>query len=333
VLVGRRFSPHRKVNLKPLSIVLVALGVSTAASADIVWRGNFETGDRSQWSGAEMVSADRLQVVEAPVREGRFALKAIVHQYDNPIHASGNRNELFYNSNEPMGSEYFYRWSTMFDASFPSHPSWNLFTQWHQSALCCGSPPVSFYVRGERIYLGIMDQPVWSVPLNRGVWNDFIFHVRWSDNPGVGFIELYYNGELVVPRRSAATNMPGQLNYLKQGLYRDEAIAPDGIVYHDAMVQATSLADVLAPPAPPQADAGTPAGGQTPDGGSLSTPGNGTATSALPSGAEAATGGCSAASGLIPALVLVLAPMLLVIRLRSAQRARARVRRGNSPRA
>jgi hypothetical protein len=324
VQVGRRFS-QRKVNLKSLSIVLVTLGASTAASADIVWRGNFETGDRSQWSGTEMVSADRLQVVEAPVREGRYALRALVHQYDNPIHASGNRNELFYNSNEPMGSEYFYRWSTMFDSSFPSHPSWNVFTQWHQSALCCGSPPVSFYVQGERIYLGMMDSPVWSVPLNRGVWNDFIFHVRWSDNPGIGFIELYYNGELVIPKRYTATNMPGQLNYLKQGLYRDEAIAPDGIVYHDAMVQATSLADVLPPPSP--ADAGTPPGGQTTsDAGNLATPGNGTATSALPNGTQLATGGCSAASGLIPALVLLFAPMLLVIRLRSAQRARARVR-------
>jgi Polysaccharide lyase len=219
----------------------------------------------------------------------------------------------------------------MFDASFPSHPSWNVFTQWHQSALCCGSPPVSFYVQGERIYLGIMDQPVWSVPLNRGVWNDFIFHVRWSDNPGVGFIELYFNGELVIPRRATATNMSGQLNYLKQGLYRDEAIAPDGIVYHDAMVQATSLADVLPPPTPAQPDAGSPGGGQTPDAGSPLTSGggtpNGTTTSALPNGTQVATGGCSAGSGLIPALALVLAPILLVIRFRSAQRARSPVRR------
>jgi hypothetical protein len=172
----------------------------------------------------------------------------------------------------------------------------------------------------------MMDSPVWSVPLNRGVWNDFIFHVRWSDNPGIGFIELYYNGELVIPKRYTATNMPGQLNYLKQGLYRDEAIAPDGIVFHDAMVQATSLADVLPPASPP--DAGMPPGGgqTTPDAGSLATPGNGTATSALPNGTQLATGGCSAASGLIPALVLLFAPMLLMIRLRSAQRARARVR-------
>lgn len=264
-----------------------------------------------------MVSADRLQVVESPLREGRYALKALVRQYDNPIHASGNRNELFYNSNEPMGSEYFYRWSTKFDASFPSHLSWSLFTQWHQSALCCGSPPVSFYVRGERIYLGIMDQPVWSAPLNRGVWNDFIFHVRWSDNPGVGFIELYYDGELAVPRRAAATNMPGQLNYLKQGLYRDEAIAPDGIVYHAGMIQATSLADVL-PPAPAQPDAG-----QTPDRASRGNP-SGTAISTLPNSTQAATGGCSAASGMIPALMLIFAPMLLLIRLRSFQRARVR---------
>src|SRR5260370_37067317 len=107
-----------------------------------------------------------------------------------------------------------------------------------------------------------MYSPVWCGQLNRCVWNDLHFPVGWSDNLGIVFIELYYNGELVIPKRYTATNMPGQLNYLKQGLYRDEAIAPDGIVYHDAMVQTTSLADVLPPPSP--ADAGTPPAGQTP---------------------------------------------------------------------
>jgi hypothetical protein len=307
---------------------LLFLIVGSNALGDIVWRGNFETGDRSQWSGTEMVSSDRLQIVESPVREGRYALKATVRQYDNPIHASGNRNELFYNSNETMGTEYYYRWSTMFDETFPSHPSWALFTQWHQSALCCGSPPVAFYVKGENIYLGIQDSPVWSAPLRRGVWHDFVFHVRWSDTPSVGFIELYYDGELVIPRRSAATNMPGQLNYLKQGLYRDEAIAPDGIVYHDAMIQATSLNDVMPPaPVPPAPDAGTPpdAGNPVP---SNEPPGTGTA--ALPGGTGVnATGGCSTSSAQLVPLMLVLVPAFFLLRLivrLAPQRARARRR-------
>ena len=284
---------------------LIALPVSTWA--DVVWRGDFQTGDRSQWSGTEMVSADRLQIIDAPGRPGRYALRALVRQFDDPIHASGNRNELFYNSHEPMGSEYFYRWSTMFDPSYPSYRTWQVFTQWHQSAGCCGSPPVEFYVNGETMYLrvGPTDAlPLWNTPLVRGVWYDFVFHVRWSDNPNVGFVELYLNGDLVLARTRAATNFPGQLNYLKQGLYRDVVIVPDGIIYHDGMIQATSLDDVFPPPPPPP-DAGVPptrdGGGPPADGGAFrpdggTSDGGTVATSLGSSGngsALVATGGCS----------------------------------------
>ena len=82
---------------------------STAAHASVLWRGDFETGDRSQWTGTEMISADRLQIVQDPVRQGRYALKARVYQGDDPINASGNRNELSYSKNMPSpGDERYY---------------------------------------------------------------------------------------------------------------------------------------------------------------------------------------------------------------------------------
>ena len=61
-----------------LSTLLLPLG----ASAAVVWRGDFESGDRTQWSHTQMVSADRLQVVQAPspVGQGRYALRATVRQ-------------------------------------------------------------------------------------------------------------------------------------------------------------------------------------------------------------------------------------------------------------
>ncbi|MCY1076124.1 hypothetical protein [Archangium lansingense] len=42
------------------------------AGSGIVWRGDFETGDRTQWDSTQMVSSDRLQVV--PQREDVAAL-------------------------------------------------------------------------------------------------------------------------------------------------------------------------------------------------------------------------------------------------------------------
>ncbi|QRO00467.1 heparin lyase I family protein [Archangium violaceum] len=210
----------------------------------VVWRGDFETGDRSQWSKTQMVSADRLQVLSSPTRQGSYAIKVTVKQGDNPISASGNRNELVRMTNEKEGDEYFYRWNTMFASDYPSAKTWQLFTQWHHSG-DSGSPPVEFYVNGETIYLRLQgSNVVWSRPLVRGQWLDFIFHVKWSAKSSVGFVELYVNGQLVLPKKYSATLYSGMTNYLKVGLYRNSTIAPTGVVYHDGWIQGRSLADV-----------------------------------------------------------------------------------------
>ncbi len=210
----------------------------------VVWRGDFETGDRTQWTRTQMVSADRLQVVSSPLRQGRYALKATVRQGDDPINSSGNRNELVRMTREPVGSEYYYAWSTMFAPDFPSPATWQLFAQWHHEG-SNGSPPVEFAINNGNLRLYCSGAVVWTAPLVRGVWQDFIFHAKWSPNASVGFVELYHNGKLVLPKRYCATQFSGQLNYLKVGLYRNESIAPTGVLYHDGWVMGRQLSDVL----------------------------------------------------------------------------------------
>jgi hypothetical protein len=213
----------------------------------VVWRGDFETGDHSQWTRTQMVSADRLAVVPSPVRQGRYALKATVRQGDDPIDSSGNRNELVKMTREPVGSEYYYRFNTMFAPDFPSVRTWQVFAQWHHEG-CCGSPPVEFYVYGEEVRLNIGGDPgviVWKAPLVRGQWQDYILRVKWSPDATVGFVELYHNGQLVLPKRNIATQFPGMLNYLKVGLYRSDTVTQTGVVYHDGWTMARELADVL----------------------------------------------------------------------------------------
>ena len=217
---------------------------SSGSASGVVWRGDFESGDRTQWSSTQMVSADRLQVVSSPARQGSHAIKVTVRQGDNPISASGNRNELVRMTNEKEGDEYYYKWSTMFASDYPSAKTWQLFTQWHHSG-SSGSPPVEFYVNGETMYLRLRGSDVvWTTPLVRGQWLDFVFHVKWSSKSSTGFVELYYRGNLVLPKSYGATLYSGQTNYLKVGLYRNSTIAPVGVVYHDSWVQGRSLADV-----------------------------------------------------------------------------------------
>jgi hypothetical protein len=273
--------------------------VSGPVWAGVVWRGDFETGDRSQYSSAHMVSADRMQVVTSPVAEGRYALKVTVKQGDDPIDSSGNRNELVYLTNEAAGSEYYYRWKVMFPADYPSVRTWQLFTQWHHDG-CCGSPPVEFYVYGDELRLRLTNgADVWTAPLVRGVWHELIFHVKWSPDPAVGFVELWHNRERALPKRSAATMYAGTKNYLKLGLYRNDTISQVGVVYHDGFIQATQLADVLPPSPPPTPDAETSP--STP----AQEPGSGEVDRGSETDARSAGFGCSMAGSPLAAIALL----------------------------
>lgn len=233
-------------------LLSLALVLPAAAHASVVWRGDFETGNASQWTKQESVASDRLMIVTDRVHQGTYALRASVQQGDNPIHASGNRNELVYigeeiNPQAAEGKELYYSWSTLFNEDYPSANTWQVFTQFHHTGLN-GSPPVEFYVLGEQMRMrvgGSTAQDLWSAPLNRGQWNDFVLHIKWSSNPNVGFVELYHNGQVVVPRTPRATMFAGDGVYMKQGLYRSEKIAQPGVVYHDGLTVATDLADVM----------------------------------------------------------------------------------------
>ncbi len=273
-----------------LLTLALALGVTVplSASAKVLWRADYETGDISQWTKAQQVSADRLQVQTDRVKEGKYALRATVKQGDNPINASGNRNELVDVTYQPEGAERWYKWSTYFDPGYPSSPKWQVFTQWHQFE-DYGSPPIEFDVKGEEIHLTNWTKTIWTTPLRRGEWLDFLFHVKWSKDPKVGFVELWYNGEKVMEKTFLKTD---SRVYLKQGLYRHADISAVGVVVHDGMLVGETREDVEpTPPAEePDAGSGTAPPEGTPDAGTGTT----TTTTSQPS--PYSTGGGSPAN-------------------------------------
>ena len=270
-------APGKGRVLRRLTAAAALCLIAFQARASVVWRGDFETQNVSQWASVDGLTS-RLTIVSSPVRQGSYALRVELRSGD--IASNGNRNELVRTDGETEGNDRYYAWSTMFDASYPIENKWQVFTQWHHSG-CCGSPPLEFDVNGQTLSLS-RNPPsntgtvvLWSTPLVRGVWHDFVMHVVWSSNPDLGFIELWYDGAKVIDGKAVQTLFPGNVNYLKQGLYRDSSISAVGVVYHDGMTLGTTLADVapqlLPPPPPPPPDAGTPDAG-TPDAGSPAEP-------------------------------------------------------------
>jgi uncharacterized protein (TIGR03382 family) len=257
--------------LRRLFLAAAVCLFAVQARASVLWRGDFETQDLSQWTKVDGLLS-RMTVVSSPIRQGRYALRTELRNGD--FASNGNRNEIVRSDALTEGLEEYYAWSTMFDASYPSASSWQVFTQFHHSG-CCGSPPLEFDIDGETLALdsNVRSPQVtlWSAPLVRSVWHDFVFHVIWSANPDLGLVELWYDGKKVIAAKAWQTLYPGQTNYLKQGLYRDASIQPTAVVYHDGMTVGTALADVAPqlvapppPPPPPAPDAGT---GESPDAG------------------------------------------------------------------
>ena len=233
--------------MRLLAIPVTILALSGAASANVLWRGDYDTGDLSQWSGFQGI-ASRFTMVQSPVRQGAYALRLELHQGD--VTNSGTRNEVYLSNsqfNEVDGNDHWYAWSSLFPSDYPSDNSWQVFTQWHQSGLT-GSPPVEFDVIGEEIQVAHNgDQVLWRTPLVRGVWHDFVVHVLWSRDPAKGFVEIWFDGEKVVPLAKTATLKDENVCFLQVGFARETSDVPESIVI-DHVVEATTLAEVTPPP-------------------------------------------------------------------------------------
>src|SRR5437870_1178887 len=51
----------------------ILLMPAAPVAAEVIWRGDFETGTTEQWKGAP--KSDSIKVVTDPVREGKYALR------------------------------------------------------------------------------------------------------------------------------------------------------------------------------------------------------------------------------------------------------------------
>ncbi|HWM64861.1 MAG TPA: polysaccharide lyase [Solirubrobacterales bacterium] len=207
-----------------------------------LWHGDFETGDISQWDMVQQVASDRITIAQDPKRQGNYAARFEVRPGDN-IGDTAPRAELASFLDEEEGEERYYRWFTYFDPNFPTEyeDEFVTFTQWRAEDE--SDAYTSFMVWGDEIELR-RDGTRWSTPLTKGVWHEFIYHVKWSPDPDVGFIELWYDGEHVLAPLNVDTmaGSPGDAvqNYVKQGLYKADEI-PTGVVYHDGFVAGPTL--------------------------------------------------------------------------------------------
>ena len=82
--------------------------------------------------------------------------------------------------------------------------------------------------------------------LTPGRWHDFALHVLWSRDPGKGFVEVWFDGEQVVPRAMTATLLDENEAFFQIGLMRATSDLPETIII-DHVIEATTLEEVMPP--------------------------------------------------------------------------------------
>ncbi|MBC8072170.1 MAG: heparin lyase I family protein [Deltaproteobacteria bacterium] len=246
-------TPRRTAALAGSAALLATLARPGTAAAEIVWRGDFETADLSQWNETTGPVGERVTFVQDPVREGMYAARMEIRPGDL---GNGDLNRVEYGYHPPAagfeGSERWYAWSAMQDAAFPLGASWHAFTYWEAEVLYTAALTFRLYAGNEMTFCSYVggEQVHWTRTFEPGMWHDFVLHVVWSADASEGLVELWYDGELVVPATHVATmfTLPGgeaTPNFLHQGMIRDELLEQTEVFFYDGVVEATAPEDVM----------------------------------------------------------------------------------------
>jgi Polysaccharide lyase len=238
-----QFPPSfRRATVTVLASTFLSL---TPASAEIIWRGDFETGTTEQWRGAPRT--DAVKVVTDPVRAGKYALR--IDGTNAAKRGTRDRIEFQHQPAAPgtsEGTERYFGWSVFLPKKLTddSHAVGYFETRnsWRQL--------MSFEARGEDVIYST------RVPYARhwtgagklvpGRWHDFAVHVLWSRDPGKGFVEVWFDGEQVVPRSMTATLLDENVAFFQLGLMRATSDVPETIII-DHVIEATTLEEVTPP--------------------------------------------------------------------------------------
>jgi hypothetical protein len=151
------------------------------------------------------------------------------------------------------GEDLYIRDAISVPANTTFEGPWQIIQQLHEEDWG-GSPGMAVFLDsrpGLKIGGGDGSPTFWtSSTLDHDRWYDLIYRVKLSQDPGVGFVEVWLDGaqqtlENGLTRMYGLTIQAAQ-TYIKAGIYRSKSSTGTSIVEHDSIVIGTSLDAVLA---------------------------------------------------------------------------------------
>ena len=245
-------SPPSPRTVSRALLLLTALLGSKPASAEVLWKGDFETGDLTQWDSTNLIKTgdrDNLVFVTDKVADGTKAAEItlrpdVIFEPYNQSRVEVKHNGL----HTKNGEESYYAWSFMVpaDAEIRSNIGY-----WESRVTSKNT--MSFWIEpgqgGTVIKFGTGDLGAtlrWTAKLEISKWHRIAIHNVWSQDQNVGKVDVWFDGTQVVTGAAAAKRDENEV-FFQMGLHRSDPADPVQVIYIDAAREATTQAEILMP--------------------------------------------------------------------------------------
>lgn len=228
---------------------LLALVVfSACAHSKILWQGNFESGDLSQWSSP--INVHGLSVTSECVFDGEHAGKVRLTGDESFLWKGNkqlNRSEFHHRNSAGMtheGKDTFFAFSFYLPKKLSEHKHelgyWESDKSWQQM--------LRFNITGSELSFQetAAKEVLWKLPDGAAVgqWHRIALHIHWSTDPKIGSAEVWVDGKHMGKNNFKNLPTKNALMFTQIGILRTQEKSVETILIDGAM-ETDNLTELL----------------------------------------------------------------------------------------
>ena len=237
-----------KKSLTSICSAIALFSISHFSSASILWQGDFETGDISQWNTP--INPAGLSVTGDCVFDGKHAGKVRLTGDDSFLWKGNkflNRSEFNHRraaGNTHEGKETFFAFSFYLPKKLSEHKHelgyWESDKSWQQM--------LRFNIAGSELSFqeSAAKDVLWKLPEGAapGQWHRVAMHIHWSTDPKLGSAEVWVNGKHM--GKNHFKNLPAKdaLMFTQIGILRTQEKTVEDILI-DGAIETDNLTELL----------------------------------------------------------------------------------------